>query len=187
MAVEPSSHTYIAGTRSSRRRLIFRLTPSVRQALILIAQPLTSVPIAFDQQAMLLYVSMHQVFSIWILPYHKANVSITTVLHLVKSESLAESGAPHERKHAQHTEGRTKYYIQSQQDMYQTSEFIKFVLPWFGIGTITIMLWQFIATFFCVVGAIMLWPISWLEENVVGGNKERSIRDVVGVEGYQAQ
>lgn len=81
---------------------------------------------------------------------------------------------------------RTKYYVQSQQDLYQTSEFVKFVVPWFGIGTISVIVWQFVATFFCVVGAVVGWPVSWLEENVWGGNKDRSITDnrVVGIERY---
>ncbi len=125
---------------------------------------------------------MHQVFSIQWLPFHKVAVAITTVLHLVRSESIPDSNSSHEHKHAQHTDGRTKYYIQSQNDLYQTSEFIKFVLPWFGLGTISVMLWQFFATFMCVIGAVLGWPITWIEENVLGGNKERSIQDVIGME-----
>lgn len=64
------------------------------------------------------------------------------------------------------------YYIQSQNDLYQTSEFIKFVVPW-GIGSGLIILWHLFNTFLCVLGAIALSPISWLLEYVLGGNAER--------------
>lgn len=64
------------------------------------------------------------------------------------------------------------YYIQSQNDLYQTSEFIKFVVPW-GIGSGIIVLLHLWNTFLCVVGAIVLSPISWLLEYVLGGNTER--------------
>lgn len=69
--------------------------------------------------------------------------------------------------------GRKKlYYIQSQNDLYQTSEFIKFVVPW-GIGSSVIVFWHFINTLLCVLGAIALSPVSWLLEYVLGGNNER--------------
>ena len=47
------------------------------------------------------------------------------------------------------------------------------------------MLWlfvvaaQWVATACCVLGAMLLQPISWVEENVVGGNKERKVREAV--------
>ncbi|KAK0643600.1 hypothetical protein B0T16DRAFT_186115 [Cercophora newfieldiana] len=36
----------------------------------------------FDQRANLLYVTLHQTFSIWFLPFHKSPVRLVTVLHL---------------------------------------------------------------------------------------------------------
>lgn len=44
------------------------------------------------------------------------------------------------------------------------------------------MLWQFAATFFCIVGAVLGWPITWLEENIFGRNRERRIRAGVNME-----
>ena len=38
---------------------------------------------------------------------------------------------------------------------------------------------QFFATVLCVLGAVVFWPISWVEQNVVGGNRERSLGDAV--------
>jgi hypothetical protein len=115
---------------------------------------------------MLLYVSLHQIFSIQFLPFHKSRVSLTTVLHLTKLETFPSPTSQHEVKASQRTDGRAKYLITGQDDLYQTSEFVKFVFPWFGLGTFGVMLGQFIATFFCIVGAVLGWPISYLEENV---------------------
>ena len=47
-----------------------------------------------------------------------------------------------------------KYYIQSQNDLYQTSEWIKFLVP-YGVGVSLIIAWQLWATFLCVVGVKM--------------------------------
>jgi len=138
--------------------------------------------VAFDKHAMLLYVSMHQTFSIQFLPFHKSHVSLTTVLHLTQLQPFPTQISQHEVKITQRTDGRSKYYITSQNDLYQTSEFVKFVLPWFGLGTIGVMLWQFVATIVCIMGAVIGWPITWLEENVLGGNRERRIQDVVGTD-----
>jgi hypothetical protein len=131
---------------------------------------------------MLLYVSLHQTFSIQFLPFHKSHVSLTTVLHLTKLQPFPTLKSQHEVKATQRTDTRSKYYITSQNDLYQTSEFVKFVLPWFGLGTIGVMLWQFIATIFCIIGAVIGWPITWLEENVFGRNRERQIQDIVGTD-----
>jgi hypothetical protein len=131
---------------------------------------------------MLVYVSLHQSFSIQFLPFHKSHVSLTTVLHLTRLQTFPVPTSQHEVKVSQRTDGRPKYYITSQNDLYQTSEFVKFVFPWFGLGTATVMLCQFIATFICIVGAVLGWPISWLEENVIGGNRERRIQDILGAE-----
>ena len=71
-----------------------------------------------------------------------------------------------------------KYFIKSQNDLYQVNEFMKFI-SMFGVLSAFVMLWQFAATGFCVLGAWALWPISWVEQNVVGGNRERRLKDVV--------
>jgi hypothetical protein len=131
---------------------------------------------------MLLYVSLHQIFSIQFLPFHKSHVSLTTVLHLTQLQTFPSPPFQHEVKAPQRTDGRPKYFVTGQNDLYQTSEFVKFVFPWFGLATFGVMLWQFIATLFCVVGAVLGWPISWLEENVFGGNRDRRLHDILGAE-----
>ena len=57
----------------------------------------------------------------------------------------------------------TRYYITSQNDLYQTSEWIKFLLP-FGIGHALVLAWMFFATFQSLLGAMLLWPITLLLE-----------------------
>lgn len=62
----------------------------------------------------------------------------------------------------QEKEGR--YYISKQNDLYQTDSWIRFVVP-FGIGALLVILWQYIATGLCVLGAAAFWPISWFEDH----------------------
>jgi hypothetical protein len=38
------------------------------------------------------------------------------------------------------------------------------------------------ATFFCIIGAVLGWPITWLEENVFGKNRERRIQGILEAE-----
>ena len=72
----------------------------------------------------------------------------------------------------------SRYYIQSQQDMYQTNEFFKFFSV-FRIAWLFMVVGQFVATGFCVLGALLGGPVSWVEENAVGGNKEKSLKEVI--------
>ena len=124
---------------------------------------------------MLLYVSMRQIFRIQFLPFYKASVDLTTVLHLTTDPSPS---SPYAVEPVEYKPSTTRYYIQSQNDLYQTSEWIKFLLPWLDVGTIAVVLWQLIATFFCVIGAMVGWPITWIEENFIGGNPQQKIKDV---------
>lgn len=55
---------------------------------------------------------------------------------------------------------------------------MKFVSP-FGLLSLFVLVWQLIATGFCVLGAIAFWPVSWVEQNMIGGNKERGFGEVV--------
>ncbi|KAJ5220522.1 hypothetical protein N7468_009726 [Penicillium chermesinum] len=94
---------------------------------------------AFDEKNLKLYVHMSQIFSIWVVPFHVA---------------------PGENR----TDGvDTLYYITQQEDLYQTSEFVKFILP--HVGYWLVLGWHLIATLFCVLGSFFLWPMLWLEEN----------------------
>ncbi|KAJ5379679.1 uncharacterized protein N7496_002107 [Penicillium cataractarum] len=109
--------------------------------------------VAFDEDHLKLYVHMSQIFSIWLVPFHVAPVTLTTVLDL--TTDAANSSAPTNGDH-------TRYYITKQEDLYQTSEFVKFLLP--HVGHWLVLLWHLIATFFCIVGVTFLWPMLWLEE-----------------------
>ncbi|KAJ5679963.1 hypothetical protein N7462_008207 [Penicillium macrosclerotiorum] len=109
--------------------------------------------IAFDEPHSKLYVHMSQIFSIWIVPFHVAPATLTTVLDLSTGSTQNDVSANGDR---------TLYYITKQEDLYQTSEFVKFLLP--HLGHWIILAWHLIATFFCVVGVTMLWPMLWLEE-----------------------
>lgn len=97
---------------------------------------------------------MSQIFSIWIVPFHVAPVTLTTVLDLTTDDSLSDSPT---------NSDRTLYYITKQEDLYQSSEFVKFVVP--HIGHWLVFTWHLIATVFCLLGVTLLWPMLWLEEN----------------------
>ena len=58
------------------------------------------------------------------------------------------------------------------------NEYVKFV-SLFGVLSVMVMALQLVATGLCVLGAMAGWPISWVEENVVGGNRERGLNDIV--------
>lgn len=117
---------------------------------------------AYDPQQLILYVSIQQLFRLWAIPFFSANVSLVTVLHLVKQKHYSPP----------------RYLIRSQNDLYQVNEFVKFASP-LGILSALVMAFQLFATGLCVLGAGLLWPISWLEQNVVGGNRERTLVEAV--------
>ena len=58
------------------------------------------------------------------------------------------------------------------------NEFVKFVSLFGGLSVIVIA-FQLVATGLCVLGAVAGWPVSWVEQNVVGGNRERGLAEVV--------
>ncbi|KAJ5544463.1 hypothetical protein N7461_006767 [Penicillium sp. DV-2018c] len=110
--------------------------------------------IAFDENKLKLYVNMSQIFSIWVVPFHVAPVTLTSVLDLTYDSVKSDATTNGDHR---------AYYISKQEDLYQTSEFIMFIMP--HIGYWLIYGWHLIATLFCVFGVALLWPILWLEEN----------------------
>ncbi|MCJ1284645.1 hypothetical protein MMC26_003980 [Xylographa opegraphella] len=126
-------------------------------------------PTAFDAHSLRLYVSIHQVFQPWAIPGLRVRVRLVTELQLVATPP-AEAHAPR------------CYRIAAQNDLYQVNEFVKFVSV-LRVLWLAVLGWQFAATGFCVLGALLLAPVSWVEENVVGGNEERGVRAVVLGEG----
>lgn len=105
---------------------------------------MTDQAIAYDSKNLICYVNIDQVFQVWFIPFIYAPVNLTTVLRLM------------------HNKDDGKYYLISQDDLYQVNQFVKFFAPG---GTILVWIWQMIATLVCVVLAIVFWPISWIEEH----------------------
>jgi ATP-dependent Clp protease adapter protein ClpS len=127
--------------------------------------------VAFDAQNLLLYVSIHQIFKIQWIPFHNSDVRLTTVLKLVEDEArkheIEEFSTKQAKKmlkndYAALRAPHKRYLIQAQNDLYQTNEFVKFVF-FFG-GSSVIMAWQFFATFACVLGAVIMWPVTYLSD-----------------------
>lgn len=102
--------------------------------------------IAYDKSSLLLYAHISQNFRIWIIPFYRAHVNLVTVLQLTQDKKTS------------------KYLITSQNDLYQVNEFVKFF--WFG-GWLFVSIWQAFATIFCLIGAVLLWPQTWVEERHV--------------------
>ncbi|KAM7218566.1 hypothetical protein V8F06_006030 [Rhypophila decipiens] len=183
--------------------------------------------VVFDQRSNLLYLTIHQVFSIWFIPFYKAPVKLVTVLHLVPSNQQQNNGnsngngggdndgtpnhdQPNSYHHLNGTGedepsyaevaageahpssspsspprhgnnssggsrsqssggGSTRYLIKKQEDYYQVNEFLKFVLGmpgaylWYG--------WQVLSTFFCILGAVFLGPVTYFVGPYVIGSK----------------
>ena len=137
----------------------------LRQYLLTIGFFLPKFCIAYDSRNLILYVSIHQFFQVWALPFLSAHASLVTVLQLVPSSASA-GGRP------------SKYVIKSQTDMYQVTEISKFISPFKILPTLLVAL-QLVSTGACVLGTVAGWPITWVEENVLGGNKERSLGDAI--------
>ncbi|KAI9674196.1 MAG: hypothetical protein M1817_002014 [Caeruleum heppii] len=105
---------------------------------------LTVHSVAFDPAIPRLYVDISQVFTIWAIPFYPpADVKLVTVLDLLYDKQ------------------QRLYFIKSQNDLYQVNEFLRFIFPG---GAFLAKIWQFIATMFCVIGAILLWPVTFLED-----------------------
>ena len=104
----------------------------------------------YDQKQRILYISLSQIFSLFFVPFYAPKVNLVTVLHL------------------SHSAENNKYYIDSQQDLYQVNEFIKFCWP--GGATLT-LLWQWINTFLSILGAFVLAPMTWYQERVAARKK----------------
>jgi len=100
----------------------------------------------YNQKSQLLFVEIHQIFSLFFVPFYKSNVHLTTKIRLVQSENDG------------------KYYIKSQEDLYQLNEVVKFFWP--GGATI-IWLWQIFTTGLCILGALVLAPLTWMEQRHV--------------------
>lgn len=100
-----------------------------------------------DRSNLILYVSISQVFRIWVLPFYAAPVDLVTVIQL------------------EHNESDSKYYITGQNDLYQTDEWVKFIPLAPGVSLLVRAL-QLMATMFCVVATYVFWPVTLMEEHL---------------------
>ncbi|RHZ62566.1 uncharacterized protein CDV56_108084 [Aspergillus thermomutatus] len=111
---------------------------------------------AYDENHLTLYITLSQIFSIWLVPFHVSPVKLTSVINLTTN---AGGQKPL-------TNGdRTLHYIAKQEDLYQVSEWIKFLVP--HVGHLFVLAFQSFATLFCIVGVAIFYPIMWLEERRV--------------------
>lgn len=143
---------------------------------------------AYDEQQLLLYVTIRQQFRLWMVPSYEADVKLTTVLQLAEGDETGPSSVTRRvRKQpysyaavadpdvdANGTSKRKLYYITEQNDLYQTNEWIKFLIPW-GVGSTIMILWQLFATFLCVIGAFIFFPGTWLKERSIADFPPRKI------------
>ncbi|GIK06001.1 hypothetical protein Aspvir_010119 [Aspergillus viridinutans] len=112
---------------------------------------------AYDESHLTLYITLSQIFSIWVVPFHVSPVKLTTVINLT-----TDSGV---QKPSMVNGDHTLYYIAKQEDLYQVSEWIKFVVP--HVGHLFVLAFQSFATLFCILGVAIFYPIMWLEERRV--------------------
>ncbi|KAF2458985.1 hypothetical protein BDY21DRAFT_198397 [Lineolata rhizophorae] len=110
--------------------------------------------VAYDKPNLILYVQLSQVFRIWVVPFYRAPVRLVTVLRLERHKGIASDAV-------NAVAAPTKYYIAEQNDLYQVNEFVKFVWPG---GHVLVWIWQLWSTLFCLLGALVFWPISVWEQ-----------------------
>ncbi|TWU73180.1 hypothetical protein ED733_003873 [Metarhizium rileyi] len=110
-----------------------------------------------DQRTGTLYVNIHQTFAVWFIPLYSARVRLLTVLHLeqrncrISREQAALSGPGHERP---------RYYVASQEDLYQFNDCLQFLLP--RAGPWLWSLWQLFSALLCVLSAVAFLPVYYL-------------------------
>lgn len=129
--------------------------------------------ISWDRSNNVLYVGITQVFAIWAFPTHRSEVSLVTVLKVEKvfvaAPAVSSSGDDGQLLIDAVADGKTilvkpieKWYIKSQNDLYQTDQFMKFAVP--QIAWI-FPLCQYFATLVCVICSYLFAPVTWWEEH----------------------
>lgn len=134
---------------------------------------------AYDADAHILYVKIHQVFAIWAIPFYRAPVNFVSVLKLVpQSRDQMGSGRSEEAVQVNGDAGPRKYLISSQEDLYQTDEFFKF-FSLFRVAWMGLLFWQYVVTLMSVLLAGVGSPISWAEEQWYIGGKDEKIKKIL--------
>ncbi|KAM0163074.1 hypothetical protein ACHAPG_001446 [Botrytis cinerea] len=120
--------------------------------------------VEYNSEAQTLFLQLHQQFHLFFVPFFYPTVYLTTIIYLAptKESSESNSSAP-----------QTKYLIKHQEDLYQSAELVKFFWPG---GTQIISFWRLIATFLCILGAMIFAPMTWMEEWGWFGNGKDSKR-----------
>lgn len=116
--------------------------------------------IAFDDKHDILYVNLNQTFSIWAIPFHHSHVNLTTVLYLERGVGRGV------------TDGKERYYIKHQEDLYQTDQWVKFPSP--RIAPALVWVWQVVAAVVCMICLYAFAWLDFLEEKEVVGDKEHA-------------
>lgn len=127
---------------------------------------------AFDKRTNSLYATIRQTFTVWIVPFAlwQANVRLVCLLELVHAEVdenkqplLLRNGLARNHGDDQTVAAPKKlYFIRGQQDHYQLNDMLKFIAP-LG-GSALCYLWQLFATFLCIIGTALLWPVTSIYE-----------------------
>lgn len=114
--------------------------------------------IEYNAETQTLFLQLHQIFHLFFVPFFAPTVNLTTILHLTPStprvSGCHSTGSSEGRR-------RTKYLIKHQEDLYQSTEIVKFFWPG---GTKIIGFWRLVATVLCILGAMVFAPMTWMEE-----------------------
>ncbi|KAJ4159415.1 uncharacterized protein LMH87_008317 [Akanthomyces muscarius] len=117
---------------------------------------------AFDEKNSLLYATARQSFTIWFFPIYSVTVKLVTVLKLEKQHSrLVHDGntSPELEADGDSTNGASmlKYYIASQEDMYQMNYCLEFLGPHVAARLWTLV--QLFTTFVCMILSVLTLPL----------------------------
>ncbi|KAM0328206.1 hypothetical protein ACHAQA_005613 [Verticillium albo-atrum] len=149
-----------------------------------------------DQKQNLLYLQITQAFTFFFLPFYTPRINLTTVLRLDHRPAPPDarntsggilpirnaSGSPGPENEAVgngngngngNGTGKERYYITAQEDLYQTTEWLKFLVPW--VGAPLFAAWQLFAALLSVAGAVVLAPLTWLD---VGRGEVKGAKEV---------
>lgn len=118
--------------------------------------------IAFDEKNSLLYATVRQHFTIWFFPIYSVTVKLVTVLKLEKQRSrLAREGtqSPEVDADPDSVNGVSmlRYYIASQEDLYQMNYCLEFGMPHIGARLWTVV--QLFVTGVCMVLSVLTLPL----------------------------
>ncbi|KAF7896618.1 uncharacterized protein EAF01_009021 [Botrytis porri] len=101
--------------------------------------------VEYNPETQTLFLQLHQQFHLFFVPFFYPTVYLTTILYLARAKDSSED----------------KYLVKHQEDLYQSAELVKFFWPG---GTQIISFWRWIATLFCILGAMAFAPVTWMEE-----------------------